>query len=90
LSGICLLTCVEKGCSCWLLTFSYRCDDVVALLLRLMCDIMWLVLLIQDLAGAIDEVDVVKFTDIVKEYDNMSRIVCCFSVQPPSLISVWC
>jgi hypothetical protein len=51
---------------------------------------LWLVLLIQDLAGAIDEVDVVKFTDIVKEYDNMSRIVCCFSVQPPSLISVWC
>jgi hypothetical protein len=48
------------------------------------------VLLIQDLAGAIDEVDVVKFTDIVKEYDNMSRIVCCFSVQPPSLISVLC
>jgi hypothetical protein len=51
---------------------------------------LWLVLLIQDLAGAIDEVDVVKFTDIVREYDNMSRIVCCFSVQPPSLISVWC
>jgi hypothetical protein len=34
---------------------------------------MWLV--IQDLASAIDEVDVVKFTDIVKEYDSMSRIV---------------
>jgi alpha-soluble NSF attachment protein len=33
---------------------------------------VWLV--IQDLAGAIDEVDVVKFTDIVKEYDSMSRI----------------
>jgi alpha-soluble NSF attachment protein len=33
---------------------------------------MWLV--IQDLASAIDEVDVVKFTDIVKEYDSMSRI----------------
>ncbi|CAM6013810.1 unnamed protein product [Sphagnum balticum] len=27
-----------------------------------------------DLASAIDEVDVVKFTDIVKEYDSMSRI----------------
>jgi alpha-soluble NSF attachment protein len=24
--------------------------------------------------GAIDEVDVVKFTDIVRDYDNMSRI----------------
>jgi hypothetical protein len=34
---------------------------------------MWMV--IQDLASAIDEVDVVKFTDIVKEYDSMSRIV---------------
>jgi alpha-soluble NSF attachment protein len=33
---------------------------------------MWLV--IQDLASSIDEVDVVKFTDIVKEYDSMSRI----------------
>ncbi|KAH8949805.1 hypothetical protein BDL97_10G050400 [Sphagnum fallax] len=30
--------------------------------------------LLMDLAGAIDEVDVVKFTDIVREYDNMSRI----------------
>jgi alpha-soluble NSF attachment protein len=27
-----------------------------------------------DLASAVDEVDVVKFTDIVKEYDSMSRI----------------
>jgi alpha-soluble NSF attachment protein len=32
------------------------------------------VLLVQDLVGAIDEVDVVKFTDIVRDYDNMSRI----------------
>ncbi|CAK9196675.1 unnamed protein product [Sphagnum troendelagicum] len=29
---------------------------------------------LMDLASAIDEVDVVKFTDIVKEYDSMSRI----------------
>ncbi|KAH8940405.1 hypothetical protein BDL97_15G086500 [Sphagnum fallax] len=30
--------------------------------------------LLMDLVGAIDEVDVVKFTDIVRDYDNMSRI----------------
>ncbi|CAM6017361.1 unnamed protein product [Sphagnum balticum] len=29
----------------------------------------------QDLVGAIDEVDVVKFTDIVRDYDNKSRIL---------------
>jgi alpha-soluble NSF attachment protein len=29
---------------------------------------------LMDLASAIDEVDVVKFTDIVKEYDSMSHI----------------
>jgi alpha-soluble NSF attachment protein len=29
---------------------------------------------LMDLASSIDEVDVVKFTDIVKEYDSMSRI----------------
>ena len=31
--------------------------------------------LMQDLAAAIMEVDVDKFTDIVKEFDSMSRLV---------------
>jgi len=31
--------------------------------------------LLQDLAASIDESDVVKFTDVVKEFDSMSRLV---------------
>ena len=31
--------------------------------------------LLQDLAAAIDEMDVVKFTDVVKDFDNLSRLV---------------
>lgn len=31
--------------------------------------------LLQDLAAAIDEMDIVKFTDVVKEFDSMSRLV---------------
>lgn len=32
-------------------------------------------LFLQDLAASIDERDVVKFTDVVKEFDSMSRLV---------------
>jgi alpha-soluble NSF attachment protein len=31
--------------------------------------------MLQDLAAAIDETDVVKFTDVVKDFDTMSRLV---------------
>lgn len=37
----------------------------------------------QDLATAIDEVDTVKFTDVVKEFDSMSRLVSIL------LVLVW-
>lgn len=37
----------------------------------------------QDLATAIDEVDTVKFTDVVKEFDSMSRLVSML------LVLVW-
>lgn len=37
----------------------------------------------QDLATAIDEVDTVKFTDVVKEFDSMSRLVSMI------LVLVW-
>lgn len=30
---------------------------------------------VQDLAASVDDVDVGKFTDVVKEYDSMSRLV---------------
>lgn len=30
----------------------------------------------QDLASAIDEEDVAKFTEVVKEFDSMTRLVC--------------
>ena len=36
----------------------------------------WMSLLVQDLAGAVDEVDVAKFTDAVKEFDSMTKLVC--------------
>lgn len=29
----------------------------------------------QDLVASIDEMDIVKFTDVVKEFDSMSRLV---------------
>ena len=32
-------------------------------------------LLVQDLAAAVDEVDVAKFTDAVKEFDSMTKLV---------------
>ncbi len=48
-------------------------------------------LLVQDLVGAIDEVDVVKFTDIVRDYDNMSRIVRSFPILLSlQLVTAWC
>lgn len=34
--------------------------------------------LLQNLAEALDEGDVVKFTDAVQEYDSMTRLVCVF------------
>lgn len=37
----------------------------------------------QDLATAVDEVDTVKFTDVVKEFDSMSRLVSML------LVLVW-
>jgi hypothetical protein len=28
-----------------------------------------------------DEGDVAKFTDAIKEFDSMTRLVCCFAVK---------
>jgi hypothetical protein len=39
--------------------------------------------LFQDLAASMDEGDVAKFTDAIKEFDSMTRLVC-FAV--PSFI----
>lgn len=30
----------------------------------------------QDLAASVDEEDVAKFTDAVKEFDSMTKLVC--------------
>ena len=39
----------------------------------------WCVCWLQDLAAAIDEEDVAKFTDAVKEFDSMTPLVSVFS-----------
>lgn len=39
-----------------------------------------LIFLWQDIAAAIDEEDVTKFTDVVKEFDSMTPLVCLFKV----------
>ena len=39
-------------------------------------DLNELLLLWQDIASAIDEEDVTKFTDVVKEFDSMTPLVC--------------
>jgi hypothetical protein len=31
---------------------------------------------LQDLAAAMDEGDIAKFTDAIKEFDSMTRLVC--------------
>ena len=38
--------------------------------------LMSLCILWQDIASAIDEEDVTKFTDVVKEFDSMTPLVC--------------
>lgn len=36
--------------------------------------------LFQDLAASMDEGDVAKFTDAIKEFDSMTRLVCSVAV----------
>ena len=40
-----------------------------------MCSFIRLIFLPQDIASAIDEEDVAKFTDVVKEFDSMTTLV---------------
>lgn len=59
----------------WLLhSINYARGSVVYLSVRTIYDI-FVYLFWQDLAAAVDEEDVAKFTDVVKEFDSMTPLV---------------